>query len=108
MDYRKCVACKKGWKTARDRKAWAAVMKGRYPRPEDWYRVRFSDEVHFGYGPQAKSFELYASQENTIIRVIKNGHWAETVTEPMGTLGKFRSDKLLYDDFLCIESNDTD
>ena len=57
MDYRKCVACKKGWvneKTARDRKAWAEVMKGRYPRPEDWYRVRFSDEVHFGYGPQAK------------------------------------------------------
>lgn len=29
-------------------------MKERYPKPEDWYRVRFSDEVHFGYGPQGK------------------------------------------------------
>lgn len=30
MQYRKCIACKKGWvneKTARDRKAWAEVMK---------------------------------------------------------------------------------
>lgn len=57
MNYRKCVSCKKGWvneKTARDRKAWAEVMKAKYPRPEGWYRMRFSDEVHFGYGPQAK------------------------------------------------------
>lgn len=57
MNYRKCIACKKGWvneKTARDRKAWAQVMKERYPKPEDWYHVRFSDEVHFGYGPQGK------------------------------------------------------
>lgn len=57
MNYRKCVACKKGWvneKTARDRKAWAEMMKAKYPRPEGWYRMRFSDEVHFGYGPQAK------------------------------------------------------
>ena len=57
MHYRKCIACKKGWvneRTARDRKAWAEVMKERYPRPEDWHRVRFSDEVHFGYGPQGK------------------------------------------------------
>ena len=29
-------------------------MRGRYPEPEDWYRVRFSDEVHWGVGPQGK------------------------------------------------------
>ena len=29
-------------------------MKERYPRSEDWYCVRFSDEIHFGYGPQGK------------------------------------------------------
>lgn len=29
-------------------------MKERYPRPKDWYRVRFSDEVNFGYDPQGK------------------------------------------------------
>ncbi len=57
MTYRKCIACKKGWvneKTARDRKAWAQMTKEKYPKPENWYRVRFSDEVHFGYGPQGK------------------------------------------------------
>ena len=27
-------------------------MLARYPNPEDWDRVRFSDEVHFGWGPQ--------------------------------------------------------
>ena len=30
------------------------MMKKRYTKPKDWYRVRFSDEVHFGYGPQGK------------------------------------------------------
>lgn len=29
-------------------------MLAAYPEPEDWYRVLFSDEVHFGYGPQGK------------------------------------------------------
>lgn len=28
-------------------------MLERYPKPEDWRRVRFSDEVHFGYGPNS-------------------------------------------------------
>jgi hypothetical protein len=29
-------------------------MLERYPRPKDWHHVRFSDEVHFGWGPQGK------------------------------------------------------
>lgn len=29
-------------------------MKQRYPEPDDWFRVRFSDEIHFCYGPQGK------------------------------------------------------
>jgi hypothetical protein len=29
-------------------------MKERYPDEKDWSSVRFSDEVHFGYGPQGK------------------------------------------------------
>ena len=55
MDYRKCIACRKGWqsaKSARYREQWAQNMLQRYPKPEDWYRVRFSDEVHYGYGAQ--------------------------------------------------------
>jgi hypothetical protein len=29
-------------------------MLERYPRPEDWHHVRFSNKVHFGWGPQGK------------------------------------------------------
>ncbi|KAL2053609.1 hypothetical protein ABVK25_006262 [Lepraria finkii] len=34
------------------RKKWAGDMYAKYPKPEDWERVRFSDEVHAGYGPE--------------------------------------------------------
>ena len=57
MSYHKCIAFRRGWvneKTANDRMNWATVMLERYPHPEDWHRVRFSDEVHFGYGTQDK------------------------------------------------------
>ena len=33
---------------------FARVMLKKYPKPEDWSRVRFSDEVHFGYGPEGQ------------------------------------------------------
>ena len=57
MEYHKCIACRRGWvneKTAKDRLNWATTMLQKYPHPEDWHRVRFSDEVHFGYGTQDK------------------------------------------------------
>jgi hypothetical protein len=49
MSYSKCIACQKKWcnrSTAKHRKEWSVVMKERYPEPHQWYRVRFSDEVH--------------------------------------------------------------
>ena len=51
MEYHKCIACRRGWvneKTRKDRLEYATVMLQRYPNPQDWYRVRLSDEVHFG------------------------------------------------------------
>ncbi|KAF2179332.1 hypothetical protein K469DRAFT_596295, partial [Zopfia rhizophila CBS 207.26] len=57
MDYHKCIACQKGWvsqRVAKDRVEWATVMLSRYPKPEDWYRVRFSDEVHWSIGPEGR------------------------------------------------------
>lgn len=51
LDYGKHLACMKGWlsESAKKRRVkWATFMKARYPKPEDWYRVRFSVEVHFG------------------------------------------------------------
>ena len=29
-------------------------MLERYPHPEHWHRIRFSDKVYFGYGTQNK------------------------------------------------------
>ena len=57
MDYHKCISCRKGWvspRTAAKRVDWATVMLERYPYQEDWHSVRFSDEVHFGYGSQGR------------------------------------------------------
>ena len=58
MDYHKCIACQKGWlsqRAARRRVDWAKVMLSQYPDPEDWYRVRFSDEVHWSIGPEGRA-----------------------------------------------------
>lgn len=57
LDYEKCIACVKGWlgeKPMERRVEYADTMLIRYPKPEDWDRVRFSDEVHFGWGPEGK------------------------------------------------------
>jgi transposase len=57
LQYRKCIACKKGWvnrRTAEKRVEHARRMLENYSTPENWHSVRFSDEVHFGWGPQGK------------------------------------------------------
>jgi hypothetical protein len=50
----KCIACQKQWvnkSTALHRKEWSKVTLERHPKPEDWHNIRFSDEVHWGFGP---------------------------------------------------------
>ena len=57
MDYQKCIACTRGWvnkRTAGKRLDWARYMLEKYPEPNDWKCVCFSDKVHFGWGPQQK------------------------------------------------------
>lgn len=39
---------------AAKRVEFAKLMLAQYPQPEDWRHVRFSDEVHFGWGPEGK------------------------------------------------------
>ncbi|KAF1987341.1 hypothetical protein K402DRAFT_412293 [Aulographum hederae CBS 113979] len=54
-DYHKCVACRRGWVSedlAKRRVEFAKIMLSKYPNPDQWKHVRFSDEVHFGLGPQ--------------------------------------------------------
>ena len=31
-------------------------MLQKYPKASDWHSVRFSDEVHFGYGPKGRLY----------------------------------------------------
>lgn len=33
---------------------WAKTMLTKYPLPIDWRHIRFSDEVHFGWGPEGR------------------------------------------------------
>lgn len=57
LNYHKCLACVKGWlaePSMERRVKYASTMYEKYPKPEDWHRVRFSDEVHFGYGPEGQ------------------------------------------------------
>jgi hypothetical protein len=57
MDHYKCIACSKGWisgNLAPKRKEWAEVMLRKYPEPEQWRCVWFSDEVHWSVGPEGK------------------------------------------------------
>jgi hypothetical protein len=55
--YSQCIACRHAWvspSAARNRLQFATTMLNVYPTPESWHRVRFSDEVHFGFGPQGR------------------------------------------------------
>lgn len=57
--YRRCVACRKSFITpdiAARRVKFARDMLAKYPEPQDWYKVRFTNEVHLGYGPQGRIY----------------------------------------------------
>lgn len=57
MDYHMCVACKRGWASPAQQKkrvGWAELMLAKYPNPEDWHHIRWSDECHFGWGSEGK------------------------------------------------------
>lgn len=57
LDYRKCIACPKSWVSqanAQKRVQYAQIMLEKYPQPENWHHIRFSDEIHFGFGPQGR------------------------------------------------------
>jgi hypothetical protein len=59
MSYYKCIICRKEWVnefTAKRRLEWVTVIKKRYSDDDDWFRVRFSDEIHFEYDSQDKIF----------------------------------------------------
>ncbi len=61
MDFHRCISCRRGWcnsKIAQQRMEWAGVMLQRYPQPQDWSQVRFSDEIHFGWDSQVGKIQI--------------------------------------------------
>lgn len=85
MDSHKCIACSKGWmsqKLAQKRKEWATIMLDKYPKPEDWHRVRFSNELHWSIGAEEKiqiirkPGERYCSDciQHTLDRTAEKSH----------------------------------
>ncbi|KAN0101622.1 MBOAT, membrane-bound O-acyltransferase family domain containing protein [Hyaloscypha variabilis] len=61
LGWRHCVACRKTFLSPAAKRAcvkWAKDMLAKYPEPKDWYHVRFSDEVHFAFGPQGRIYIL--------------------------------------------------
>ena len=43
---------------AQKRVQWAKSALRKRPDPEDWYNIRFSDECHYGYGPQGRTYVI--------------------------------------------------
>ncbi|CAG8954511.1 hypothetical protein HYFRA_00004424 [Hymenoscyphus fraxineus] len=64
--WKHCIACRKHWlsdDTCDRRVEWAKYMLEKYPEKEDWWKVLFSDEVHFSFGPQGRIYILRRPSE---------------------------------------------
>ena len=68
LGYRRCLACRRnfvGEEIAALRVKFAEEMLAKYPNPKDWYNVRFSDEVHLGFGPPGRIYVTRKPGEST-------------------------------------------
>ena len=66
LNYRRCLACQKSWvhpRIAAQRVKLAKEMLQRFPTPDDWKQVRFSDETHLGFGPEGRAYILRKPEE---------------------------------------------
>ena len=57
LDYHSCIACDKSWISPYIKEQqidFSCNMLQLRPNLDDWKDVRFSDEVHFGVGPQRR------------------------------------------------------
>ncbi|KAF7561409.1 hypothetical protein G7046_g2742 [Stylonectria norvegica] len=57
LNYRKCLSCGRCWthKKSREKRAeYSRRMLDVYPHPQDWRFIRFSGELHFGFGLDGK------------------------------------------------------
>ncbi|KAG9258480.1 uncharacterized protein F5Z01DRAFT_670196 [Emericellopsis atlantica] len=57
LGYRRCLGCSRSWvhkKTREKRVEYAERMLEVYPQPHNWRFIRFSGELHFGFGLDGK------------------------------------------------------
>lgn len=55
LGYGKRLVCVKGHQSDRSKEhrvEWATQMLAKYPEKENWRYIRFSNKIHFGYGPE--------------------------------------------------------
>jgi hypothetical protein len=58
-EFRRCVACRKSYMDPRNkprRREFARKTLEERPTKEDFRDIRYSDEVHVGYGPQGRMY----------------------------------------------------
>ena len=61
LNWWKCIACTKSWCSpnyAERRVKWAENALFLRPESEDWDNVRFSDEMHTGFGPKGRAYVI--------------------------------------------------
>ncbi len=66
LDYHFCIACDKSWISPLMKEKWIKSSRRLlhlWSNPEDWKDVQFSDEVHFGLGPQRKLWIIWRPGE---------------------------------------------
>lgn len=105
MDYRKCVACRKGWTAkapAKRRVEFATATLERLPKPEMWHSHRFSDECHAGHGPQQRVYIIRKPGERYCPACIQHEREPEDKDRKRlhfwGAVGRdFKSDLTFYE-----------
>ena len=66
LEYRKCLACKKGWiskKAAEYRVNWASTQLSQHSDKEYWRTIRFSDEMHSGFNSEYTLYIICRPEE---------------------------------------------
>ena len=75
LGYQKCLAGQRGWQSPASKKnrvRYAELMLARYPHPEGWDRVRFSVEIHLGWGPQHQLHIICKHEERYCVNCIQH------------------------------------
>lgn len=106
LGYRRCLACPKNWvhKRAREKRVeYARRMLEAYPQPLDWRQIRFSLELHFGFGLDGKMRLIPRPGEKFCSECSEKpeANWARDIRKVHAWVAVgygFKSEPLFYED----------